>query len=290
MLPRQLENLAILHDKASRLWADSPYSLRSLWDIMQPYYADSHLTQVRALVATLKQLPPGGQLGDDIRAIAQLQFGTSVKYFALEGLTASKMTCEKLVSLLSKTDCPTDTFIELVGELQERLIDEMSAPRFFSLSDQEAEYYNNPCTGWEEIITRWPNTQTDIEESSKCFACNRYAAAIFHILLVAELGVIEIATLLGVAGDKPGWGSLERLERILEKPYKNRLPIEQEHSNLFEQILPLMRAIKNSWRHQIHHVENKLEWMDTEFSPQVTEEIRTATRGFMRGLATKLPE
>ena len=102
--------------------------------------------------------------------------------------------------------------------------------------------------------------------------------------------MIEIATLLGVAGDKPGWGSLERLERILEKPYKTRLPLEQEHSNLLEQILPLMRAIKNSWRHKIHHVENKLEWMDTEFSPQVTEEIRTATRGFMRGLATKLPE
>ena len=81
----------------------------------------------------------------------------------------------------------------------------------------------------------------------------------------------------------------QRLEKILEKPYKNRLPREQEHSNLLEQILPLMLAIKNSWRHKVHHVENKLEWMDMDFSPQVTEEIRTATRGFMRGLASKLP-
>ena len=257
---------------------------------MQPYHADSHLTQVRALVATLKQLPPSGQLGDDIRVTAQLQFGTSVKYFAVEGLTASKMTCEKLISLLSKHDCPTDTFIELVGELQERLIDEMSAPRFFSLSDQEAEYDKNPCKGWEEIITRWPNTQIAIKESSKCFACDRYAAAIFHILLVAEFGVIAVATLLGVAGDKPGWGALERLEKILEKPYKNRLPIEQEYSNLLEQILHFMLAIKSSWRHKINQVENKLEWMDTDFSPQVTEEISAATRGFMRGFATKLPE
>jgi hypothetical protein len=50
-----------------------------------------------------------------------------------------------------------------------------------------------------------------------------------------------------------------------------------------------MLAIKDSWRHKISHVENKLNWMDTDFSPQVAVEIISATRGFMRRLATDMP-
>jgi hypothetical protein len=48
--------------------------------------------------------------------------------------------------------------------------------------------------------------------------------------------------------------------------------------------------MKESWRHKIDHVANKLEWMDTDFSPEVANEIITATRGFMRRLAAELPK
>jgi hypothetical protein len=109
------------------------------------------------------------------------------------------------------------------------------------------------------------------------------------VLLVAEFGVIEVAKLLDVAGDKPGWGALDRLEKILAKRYKERSPIEQTHSELLQQILPLMLAMKESWRHKISHVGNKLEWLDTDFSAQIAEEIIKAIRGFMRQLATEIP-
>jgi hypothetical protein len=204
------------------------------------------------------------------------------------GLRASRASLRKLRNLLSK-DCTYGSFYALLIELRDRLIDEMVDTPFFSLSLSEAEYYNYPENDWEVTIKRWPNTRIDVVESARCFACARYAGAIFHVLLIAEFGVIEVAKLLGVTGDKPGWGALDRLERILEKPYKERSPIEQTHSELLKQILPLMLAIKESWRHKISHVENRLKWLDTDFSPQIAEEIMTVVRGFMRRLATDLP-
>jgi len=80
------------------------------------------------------------------------------------------------------------------------------------------------------------------------------------------------------------------LEKILKKPYDERKPVEQKHSKLLEQLLPLLLAIKSAWRDKISHVDNKVEWLDTDFSPQVAEEIMIATRGFMRRLAEDLPK
>jgi hypothetical protein len=258
---------------------------------MKRFYVHPYLIQMRMLETYLIKTSstPEEQLSDQHRTFSEQHFRESEQFYIELGLPASTITVQKILRLLSKSDRTYGKLRELLTELQERIIDELSAPRFLSMSDQEAGYYNSPRGGWEEVIKRFPKVAIDIEESSKCFACGRYAAAVFHALLVAELGVIEVAKLLVVAGDKPGWGALDRLEKILDKPYKERLPIEQTHSELLKQILPLMLAMKESWRHKISHVENRLAWLDTDFSPELAEEITKAIRGFMRRLATDLP-
>lgn len=82
----------------------------------------------------------------------------------------------------------------------------------------------------------------------------------------------------------------KRLEKILAKPFKDRSPLEQKHSELLNNIVPLTNAIKDSWRHKISHIQNKLDWLDTDFNSQLAAEIISATRGFMRRLAQELPK
>ena len=101
--------------------------------------------------------------------------------------------------------------------------------------------------------------------------------------------MVETAKLFGVEGDKPGWSALDRLQRINNKNWNDKSPLEQQHSKLLENLLPLALSIKNSWRHKLSHVDNKIEWMDTDFSPDVAGDIISATRGFMRRLAADLP-
>jgi hypothetical protein len=103
----------------------------------------------------------------------------------------SKVTCERILKLLLENG-HVDKFRQLVDDLRGRVVDEMSEPLFFSLSDKEAEYYNNPWNGWKESIERFPDTIRDIEEAWKCFALPRYAAAVFHSLQMVEVGSYRI--------------------------------------------------------------------------------------------------
>jgi len=207
-------------------------------------------------------------------------------------LSNSAMQCQRILQFLEKHNQTPVTYQHartLLGDLTLRVEDDLHANHFLHLSLQEADLYIHSTRQWESVIERFHKTKNDIEESSKCFALCRYAASLFHVLLVAELGIIEVARLFDVEGDKPGWGALERLKQINDKKWADKSPLEQKHSEFLKNLLPLAFAIKDSWRHKLNHIDNKLVWMDTDFSPQVATEIISATRGFMRKLANDLP-
>ena len=122
-----------------------------------------------------------------------------------------------------------------------------------------------------------------------CFALERYGASVFHVLQTAEYGVIQIGSLLGELGDKPGWSCVSRLQKLIAIPHPQRTPKAKLHSKLLENTLPLIATMKDAWRHKLDHVDNQIIWVDTDFSPNVAEEIIKATRGFMRKLALEMP-
>lgn len=189
-----------------------------------------------------------------------------------------------------KTNLLNERMYVLLRELRERWEDDLQTRHFLALNSKEAKQYQNPTRDWEPITSRFAKTRYNIEESARCYALQRYGAAVFHICLVAEYGVIQVAKLLKVEGDKPGWGSLKRLQNLIKEPYPKRTPLAQQHSKLLENTVPLAIVVKDSWRHKLEHVENQIIWLDTDFSPSVAEEIISAARGFMRKLAQELPE
>ena len=69
-----------------------------------------------------------------------------------------------------------------IQELHEKIRDELTGQLFTHIPPNRAKYYENPQKGWEEIIDRFPNTLDDIEEAHKCFALDRFAAAVFIVI------------------------------------------------------------------------------------------------------------
>ncbi len=210
------------------------------------------------------------------------------------GLDNSVAAIDELARLLQSWTIPafrelkvTDAIARL-DEVERAVRRELKIIPMMFLSSREKELYEQPIKGWESVIERWEHIKTDVEESSRSFACNRYAAAIFHSLLVAEFGIIQMGQLLNVAGDKPGWSCVERLQKIIDKKYSDRSPLEQQHSKFLQDTMHLIAAVKD-WRHKISHVDNRLIWLNTDWSPQQAEEIMIATRGLMRKLAHELP-
>src|ERR1017187_3127611 len=220
------------------LWKENPNRLVSLADIVKIFFPwiFTGLYKMAVLFTEFS--------GETVLTPSPLKEGTletvskQRPYCAELGLVASLATIDRIIGVLSNSDCTMAQLSELGKELQGRLDDELAGALFFSIDPSEIEYYRNPTRDWEQVVKAWPKTQIDIEESSRCYALSRYAAAIFHALLIAELGVIEVAKLVNAAGDKPGWGALDRLERIIKRPYNERTLLEQTHSELLTQMLP----------------------------------------------------
>jgi hypothetical protein len=270
-------------------WQAEPYRLWSLLDIMKPFHPATYLTAIRMAETIIRATLPEEQW-PALRMKAQSVFTDAEEFCTDLGLTASIISVHKILRLLSKDACSYERFRELVGEFQERIIDEMSAPQFFAVSDQEARYYNEPRNGWQEIIDRFPGTLDDVEEASKCFALSRYTAAVFHSIQVVELGLIELGTFIQVPDPKSGWTAVaSELKKLVSKRYEDRTLFEKQNLEFLEQVQGTVEGLKNAWRNKISHAQGKLILMTAVFNAEVAEEILFATRAFMRRLATGLP-
>jgi hypothetical protein len=157
---------------------------------------------------------------------------------------------------------------------------EMERTLFLYVPQERARYYIEPLKDWEVITKRFLKSIADIEEGLKCFALDRYGGAVFHLMLVAERGAIEVGHLIGINDPKIGWRSVRiALERILQRTeYKKLLPLEQEHFAFLEQLFPEMLSIEKAWRDKISHVENRVVLLSGDFQAYIVEEIISATR------------
>ena len=176
-------------------------------------------------------------------------------------------------------------------ELNGRLESELSHRLFLHLRSDRRKYYDEPRDGWEEVISRFGSTVSDIEEMSRCFALSRYAASVYHSTQVIELGLIELGKLVSVKDPLSGFTAVSKaLENIVvKKTYDERSEFERTHFKFLEQMHGTVVGIKNAWRNKIDHAQNKLVLMTPDFSPDVAEEIILATRAFMRRLVTEMP-
>jgi hypothetical protein len=175
-------------------------------------------------------------------------------------------------------------------ELHEIITLEIGGKQLFSLTGREADFYIRSTGGWDQVIARFPEALRDIEESAKCFALSRYAAAVFHSTQVVEFGLLELGVFIGVKDPHSGWTAVARdLKRIIDKPYPTRSDFENQNYAFLEQVQGTVEAMKNAWRNKISHAQGQLKLLTADFVPDIAEEILMASRAFMRRLADGLP-
>jgi hypothetical protein len=206
------------------------------------------------------------------------------------GLTASVSTIRKIKRLGKEAAPSDDELLLLFEELKGRLHDELAEQYFFALDAREAQFYGSPRDGWDEIIDRFPDAVSDIEEAAKCYALSRYAAAVFHSVHVVEFGLIELGAFIGVTDPLSGWTAVaNRLQQIISTKHPIRTDFERDNFPFIEQMQGTVEALKNAWRNKVSHAQAKLVVLTADFSPEIAEEILYATRSFMRRLTDGLP-
>jgi len=286
-------------------WRENPYGLVTWWDVEAFAAEDLHavlsaLENVRNQLATVA--PPGdapisrllGQkktLNDADRQALQGLFVWMERGLRGSGLPASAEALSDLGETIktSKRELLAETIGHDLEELQKTIRREMRTVVFLYVPAEGAKGYREPLDGWESVADRWPETKKNISESSVCLALGRYGGAVFHVLLVAEFGAIQVCNLLGVSGDRPGWGCVDRLEKILDRRYPDRSILEQQHSDLLRDVVPKLVSLKAT-RHQITHTDNSDAWIVQDIGPSTADEVIKSARWFMREIAARIPK
>jgi hypothetical protein len=152
----------------------------------------------------------------------------------LLSLEASADEIQELRTYIAHSSAYKTAFAaEQLGHLSGSIRREMKRTLFLYIPPDRARWYKNPVKDWEEAISRFGSKITlDIEEASRSFACDRYAAAVFHVMRVAEFGALAVGELLGHKDPKPSWHSvIGEMTRIVQKTkFPDLKPLEQNTS------------------------------------------------------------
>jgi len=182
--------------------------------------------------------------------------------------------------------------VDRIGEIERAVKREMKANAFFFMTPNEAEQFRKPFDGWEDVVKRFPDATIDVEESSKSLACERYAGAVFHVMLVSEYGVIGIGNLIGVPDPKINYASVVgEMQRIVHRTkFTDLTPDQQNYHPFLTQVLPLTESMQKAWRNKISHANGApLILKSGDVSGRIAKDIVDATQAFMRRLAADLP-
>lgn len=175
--------------------------------------------------------------------------------------------------------------------VQQSLTNELARRVCFILPRSSQKLYENPCEKWEQILITFPDARGDIEEMNRCMAFNRYPAAVFHVLLAVEYGIVALGKFVGVTDSKPGWdATCNAVEGILRVGRKTATSDILKHFGFLELVNKDMQSMKMAWRNKVSHAANHLILMTSDFKPEVAEKIISACHGFMLLMATEGPD
>ena len=205
------------------------------------------------------------------------------------GFYTSARTLEYIIDIL-KREGHSGTLHDNIVILRQSIMTELETTVFIRVSSSETRYFREPKRDWEEVIKRFNDTVSDIEEASKCYALSRYTASVFHCMQIFEQGLLSLGRFMKIKDPKSGFTAVYiELQRIKNTKYKDLTDFEKQHFSFFEQIYASIQAVKDAWRNKITHPQGRFVLMTADFSPAIAQEIFVATRGFMRRLATDLP-
>jgi hypothetical protein len=180
------------------------------------------------------------------------------------------------------------TYLEIANsmtELRSRIADEISLMLVMRIPAEKAPYYEQEQPFGEKVATAFPSTSFDIEEASKCYAVGRDTACVFHLMRILEQGLHALAVEIGVAEVGANWNKLlDQMDGILRQARDGKIakpPDWKERERFYSEASALLRNVKNAWRNDAIHIEQK-------YTDEEALRILMATKAIMQFLADNL--
>lgn len=202
------------------------------------------------------------------------------------GLMASAKTCAKIVELASQ-DARYGDMARLNEELRIRLQDELGSVLCFSVALGRQELVKNDDLFGANVAKAFPTASFDIKEAGQCMAFERWVAAVFHLMRVAEIATVTIGERIGYSSHKKGFGEvlkyMDSQLSIARSDYARASELFKGDIEFLSDVSAQMHSVNQAWRQRVSHLDKK-------YSEEEAMRIWDATKGLMQSLATKVTE
>jgi hypothetical protein len=141
---------------------------------------------------------------------------------------------------------------------------ELDAQLFLFMPSDQAGFYSEDEPGAEvadslQLLDKnFPNAHTDLCKAGSCFASGMFTASVYHLMRVAELGLVSVAVSLNVPeGQRMGWDVLLRecYSKMKEiESGKAKPPNWKDRREAYSSLLSLFELVKNGWRNPVSHI------------------------------------
>jgi len=217
--------------------------------------------------------------------LSEMQLKTLADHCEDYGLAVSSIRVTGLRRMIEHDLLKPIDFPEEIMQLIRTIQDELSTQFFLALEAKEAKAWNSKEYFGDVVSARFPETDFELEERSKCYSVGRYTAAVFHLMRVLEIGLTATAHEIGFNPGDKSWeqtlkGMQGRLEEIGKSKPENWKQIEQHYSELMAHF----RNLKNAWRNYVMHVHEKY---DKEREEEIFVHVRVVMKLLASGVKVK---
>ena len=175
-------------------------------------------------------------------------------------------------------------------ELRLRMHDDLKLHLYLFVPSTDAELYSSPRLFGDKVAENFPSADFDITEAGKCLAVGRDTACVFHLMRAMEVALRALTNSLSSPYGANWNKTLNDFDKTLGA-IRDTLNLNgaqkpvgwEENEQFYSEASALLRNVKNAWRNNVMHLEQK-------YTSDEARQIFHTTKSAMHFLATKLKE
>lgn len=180
---------------------------------------------------------------------------------------------------------PPVRLVQTVEHLQYLLFDELERHMYYHVEERLVPYYNSELPFGEEVFSNFPSATDDIRNAGRCLALGQGTAAVFHTMLVLELGLTALGKALGIPY-APSWEAyLRQISTKMTEKHSTKSAAWKRDEAFYRDVAGDLQMVKIAWRNPTMHIVR-----GRNYEVADAENIYKAAQSLMMRLATKLKE
>ncbi|HUB80991.1 MAG TPA: hypothetical protein VMB03_19435, partial [Bryobacteraceae bacterium] len=204
-------------------WAENPYRLVSLWEVIMQSFEVHELLAIVRLVGNTATLCFESARDPRYRPAQVNNFGKSLRKcqgickrlnLPMSELHSSQLA-KQVEDFVGQLD--NDATERMAAMLGVTVENELSLRMFFAISPEKARFYGDNAEPFgSDVANAFPSTLFDASEANRCFALGRNTACVFHLMRVLETGLGVLGKQFGVQCDHTNWETIiNRIEKAI---------------------------------------------------------------------------